>query len=150
MPNVREIPAQRVPFLDLKTGLVEREWYLYLLGLRTANNTYTPTLTNGSNVAASTPGLSNWSQVGNIVTVTGLLYIDPVAASTNTSLGISLPVPSNLVVLSNLTGVGSAVDTVSESWSVLADIVNKRATLSGFAVNDANHIVTYSFTYSVQ
>ena len=30
MPNITQIPSSRVPLLDLKTGLISREWYRYL------------------------------------------------------------------------------------------------------------------------
>jgi len=30
MPNTTQIPPPRVPLLDLKTGLISREWYRYL------------------------------------------------------------------------------------------------------------------------
>lgn len=30
MPNTTQIPSSRVPLLDLKTGLISREWYRYL------------------------------------------------------------------------------------------------------------------------
>ena len=33
MLNITNIPAPRVPFIDMKTGLVSREWYRFLLNL---------------------------------------------------------------------------------------------------------------------
>lgn len=33
MPNITTIPAPRVPFMDMRTGLVSREWYRFLLNL---------------------------------------------------------------------------------------------------------------------
>lgn len=33
MPNITNIPAPRVPFIDERTGLVAREWYRYLFNL---------------------------------------------------------------------------------------------------------------------
>ena len=36
------IPSSRVPFFDQRTGLISREWFRYLLSLRTADIAYTP------------------------------------------------------------------------------------------------------------
>ena len=33
MPNITNIPAPRVPFVDPRTGLVSREWYMFLFNL---------------------------------------------------------------------------------------------------------------------
>lgn len=33
MANVTNIPAPRVPFIDERTGLMSREWYLFFLNL---------------------------------------------------------------------------------------------------------------------
>ena len=33
MPNITNIPAPRVPFIDERTGLMAREWYRFLLNL---------------------------------------------------------------------------------------------------------------------
>lgn len=36
------IPSSRVPFIDDRTGLMSREWYLYLLALLNSDINYTP------------------------------------------------------------------------------------------------------------
>lgn len=33
MANITSIPAARVPFIDERTGLISREWYLFLINL---------------------------------------------------------------------------------------------------------------------
>ena len=35
MPNITNIPAPRVSFIDERTGLISREWYRFLLNLFT-------------------------------------------------------------------------------------------------------------------
>ena len=45
MPDITNIPSPRVPFVDPRTGLVSREWYLFLLNLFT--------LTGGGQSAAT-------------------------------------------------------------------------------------------------
>ena len=36
------IPSNRVPFFDERTGLISREWYRYLLALLNSNADFTP------------------------------------------------------------------------------------------------------------
>lgn len=55
------------------------------------SGTYTPTLTNGTNVAASSTGVMAYTRVGNVVSVSGQIMIDPTVAATVTELTMSLP-----------------------------------------------------------
>src|SRR3989304_10106925 len=59
-----------------------------------SSGTYTPTLTNGTNVAASTAFECQWMRIGSVVCVRGKFNLDPTSANTTTILGISLPVAS--------------------------------------------------------
>ncbi len=72
---------------------------------------YTPTLTNGSNVAASAASEVQWMRIGNVVIVGGTLTMDPTSAATNTLLGISLPIASNFTAVNQLGG--AAADALS-------------------------------------
>jgi hypothetical protein len=118
-----------------------------------ASGTYTPVLTNGVNVGASSADLNaNWIRVGNVVTVWGLISIDPIAASAETSLDISLPIPSGLFSGTQLSGIATRNATGSGRilGSIAADTVNDRANLGFF--NDANLASTFwnfGFTYVV-
>ncbi len=114
-----------------------------------ASGTYTPTLTNTTNVAASTTRLAQWIRVGNVVTVGGQVDVDPTAASAATVLGVSLPIASNFSTAFQCGGSGSSLITSAESWGVQGDAVNDRALLQCFATNAANHTVAYSFQYEI-
>jgi hypothetical protein len=71
---------------------------------------YTPTLTNTTNVAASTANASTtYIRVGNIVNVAGQINIDPTSASVLTEIAISLPIASNLSSGVQLNGTASRV-----------------------------------------
>ncbi len=75
------------------------------------NGTYTPTLTNTTNVAASTASADTmYSRVGAIVTVGGMVNIDPTTASTNGELRISLPITSSFSASYQLAGVAAVVN----------------------------------------
>jgi hypothetical protein len=58
-----------------------------------AYGTYTPTVGAGTN-CASASARADWmyTRIGNIVTVSGEVYIDPTAASTYSNFSVSLPV----------------------------------------------------------
>ncbi len=113
-----------------------------------ASGTYTPTLTNTTNVSASTPRLATYMRVGNTVTVGGQLDIDPTATGA-TLLGISLPIASNFSTAFQLGGTSSATTVAIESAGIESDATNDRASLKYTAVDTTNHTVTYSFTYQV-
>ena len=112
------------------------------------SGTYTPSLTNTTNVAASTARLATYMRVGNTVTVAGQLDIDPTAAGA-VLLGISLPVASNFSTVYQLGGVGSTIAITNESYGIEADATNDRASMKNIAVSTANHTVAYQFSYQV-
>lgn len=117
------------------------------LGLVTG--TYTPTLTNTTNIAASTPYVCQYMQVGNVVTVSGKVDIDVTAAG-NALLGMSLPVASALTTDIQVGGtfVSNAAAT-PEAGCIFADGTNDRASFKFIAVNTANNTFFFSFTYLV-
>lgn len=109
--------------------------------------TYTPTLTDGTNVAASTSAPFNYIRVGTIVFVTGRVGVDTTATGAY-ALGISLPIASDFAAVSNAQGVSGA-EAVTESGTIVADITNDRVTLNSIAVTTANHGVSVSFSYRI-
>ena len=109
--------------------------------------TYTPTLTNTTNIAASTAYVCQYMRVGNTVTVSGRVDIDPTATGA-TLLGISLPIASNLASAAECCGSASAVAS-TECFAINGDAANNRASLAGLAVDTANHDVYFQFTYLV-
>jgi hypothetical protein len=58
------------------------------------SGTYTPTITNVTNVAASTASVLQYMRVGSYVQISGRLQIDPTTTGT-TTVRVSLPVASN-------------------------------------------------------
>jgi hypothetical protein len=110
--------------------------------------TYTPTFTNVTNLDASVALTSQWMRVGDVVTVSGALTLDPTAAGA-VELGISLPVPSNFSAGQQCGGTAFAVAVAGQGAGIIADATNDRAALRFIAVDTANRTMTYSFTYLV-
>jgi hypothetical protein len=114
------------------------------------SDTYTPTLTNGANVAASTAFVANYSRVGSVVTVSGVVNIQCTANGLATALGISLPVASNLGAAGDLGGTAVVGAVASLCAAVSPDTTNDRASLSFVNVTDTtNRSWYYHFTYRI-
>lgn len=113
-------------------------------------NTYTPTLTGGANVSASTVRAARWIRVGNDVHVTGELDLDPTSgAGDSTDFGLSLPVASNFANAWELSGVGGFYWGDVDAVVIYADTANDRATFA-FRCDSANNSkLTYHFSYQV-
>lgn len=126
----------------------------YILNQGTNNrtpggSTYQPTLTAVANVAASTAYTSTmWKREGNTVYVSGRLEVTPTAAaSTDTQLGISLPIASNFSGANDAAGVASS--SFGMVAAIFSDAANDRAVLRFPAPNTSNNVMSFSFQYRV-
>lgn len=116
------------------------------------SGTYTPTLTGVANVDSTTKYQAQWNRVGNVVTVSGKIGIDPTANNTSTRVRISLPVASNFATEQQCAGVGSNVDTTTTSHSarIIADTTNNEAEFGYYETHGtASEDMTFQFTYVV-
>lgn len=112
-----------------------------------AHGTYTPTLTNTTNIGASTARLSTYMRVGDTVTVAGQVDIDPTATGA-VLLGISLPTASNFSTAYQAGGTICAKAFV-EAGMIEADATNDRVSANFIAVDTTNHTFGFTFTYQV-
>jgi hypothetical protein len=113
------------------------------------SGTYTPSLTNTTNVAASSAGVAQYMRVGNVVTVSGQVDIDPTAAG-DTVMGVSLPVASNINAQTNCGGTFAVLSgIVVQGGSIYGDSANDRVTFRMAATDTANRAYQYHFTYRV-
>jgi hypothetical protein len=114
-----------------------------------AGTVYTPTLTDVTNLDASTAFALQYARVGDTVQVGGVVGANPTAAGgTMTVLGISLPVASNLGGLLDLGGTGVAYNG-DEYAAIVADPVNNRAEMRWLAQDALDHALAIHFTYRV-
>lgn len=118
-------------------------------GADNSTQTYTPTLTNTANVAASTAQQCTYFRVGNAVTVSGQLSIDPTTTATLTTLGISLPIASAFTTAYQAGGTAAASTVTDGAAAIFSDATNDRATLQYMCVDVTNHVMTFSFTYQI-
>ncbi len=114
-----------------------------------SSGTYTPTLTNVANITASTAYSCQYTRVGNMVTVSGKVDIDPMLTATLTDLRISLPIASALVNDNELAGTGVAGAIAGYSASVLGDATNDAAILRFMGSDINNNSWYFTFLYRV-
>jgi hypothetical protein len=112
------------------------------------SGTYTPTLTNVTNVDASTAFVSQYRRLGDIVCVTGKVNIDATANTTSTDLGFSIPVASNFANEQELAGTMTS-PSAQESGAVLADTTNDRAVVRYVSTGTGNTQHFVNFCYQV-
>lgn len=98
--------------------------------LRTAA---TPTLTNVTNVAASTASDFTSIRIGNDVIFFGRITIDVTTASVATELGISLAYASNFTLFTQCGGTVFSKDQFGLGAMMRADITNDRISLQYIA-----------------
>lgn len=127
--------------------VVSKDWHIWSKN-DTASGTYTPTLTNTTNISASTARLATYVRIGNVVTVSGQVDIDPTSTGA-VLLGLSLPIGTNFSTAYQLGGASSSFGIANESYGIEADPTNDRASVKNTAVSTANHTVTYTLTYQL-
>lgn len=118
-------------------------------GVTAPSGTYTPTLTNVANIAASTAYECQYLVVGTSVIVSGKVDIDPTLAATSTQLGISLPVASNFGAAEDCAGVAFAPAIAAQGAAILGDETNNRAQLQYISGDLTNQAMYFLFQYQV-
>lgn len=112
-------------------------------------STYLPTLTNVTNVTASTPKNSQYMRVGNIVTVFGTLLVTT-NGLTPCEVDISLPVASSFGASTDANGLANSTSVLGASFYVDGDVVNDRARLKFTDLSGGGSgQLFYSFSYTV-
>jgi len=115
------------------------------------SGTYTPTLTNTTNVAASTAYVTSYMRVGNVVTVGFKVDIDAtLAASTATLLGFSLPIASNFTAEEDAGGTAASDIVANLVVRIKADATNDGVSLVFKSLSLTNDSYNGSFTYIIK
>lgn len=119
--------------------------------LTVASSTYTPTLSNTTNVSGSTAYVTGYYRIGNMVTVAGKIDIDPTAAAgADTVLGVTLPIASNLAAEEDLGGTAASHVATTVAVRIYGDPTNDRATFRFPAGTDTNDSYSFQFSYQVK
>lgn len=113
-------------------------------------NFYQPTMTAVANVSTANGYVDTmYKRTGNIVQVYGRMDVTPTAAaSTNTEVGISLPIPSNFTA--NNDASGTAITSFNVTAGLYADFTNDRVTLRFPSPNTLSNIFSFHFQYRIK
>lgn len=117
-----------------------------------ASGTWTATLTAVSNVDGTpTFTKAHYTRVGNEVTYSIEIIVDPTATGTVTEVRFSLPVASNLAAAGDILGAlaGETTGTAAVSGHVETDTVNDEGIIQFKSQSVNNHTITVSGHYSI-
>lgn len=115
-----------------------------------ASGTYTPSLTNVTNIDSSTAYDAQYIRVGNVVTVSGKMTVDFTAGSSTASeIGMSLPVASAFANDEQCAGTVASESVGNRSGVIKADTTNDRAKFLWAAGHSNSQDYYFTFTYSV-
>jgi hypothetical protein len=90
--------------------------------------TYTPTFTNTANVSSfGTVNSASYMRVGDMVTVSGRVYINPISANINTQFRMTLPISTTFSLFAELGGVFYSKNSQSLGGAILADTTYEQA-----------------------
>jgi len=92
MPNITNIPAPRVPFIEERTGLISREWYRFLLNLFTLVGGGQVDTTLADLLVAPTSSAAQESQLAELEKQLSTLGIDPAAQIAELQKQLDTPV----------------------------------------------------------
>lgn len=132
--NISQIPAPRVPLVDLQTNTVSREWFIWF------NNVYSIT-GNGTGITAVAnggTGLGTLPSNGQLLIGNGsgyslrTLFAGAGISVTNGSGAISI---ANTGVLSNIAGTGISVSSSTGNVTVTNTLPDKTVVLTGAGTN---------------
>lgn len=111
----------------------------------TTEGSYTPSLTNTTNIAASTAYTTFYAIINSTVHVWGTVDIDATSALSVCEMGLSLPVSSSLGNIYNLAGTAAYEDNTTVQ--IKADVANSRAVWRFTPQTATNNKYSFHFTY---
>lgn len=115
-----------------------------------SSGTYTPTLTNVSNVSSSTAHTCQYMRVGSVVTVSGKVEVDITTTLASTVLQMTLPVASSFTVGEDCGGVGTTSADQTTTVAIFSDSVGKAQFAWSDQVATGNRTYYFTFTYLIK
>lgn len=114
-----------------------------------AASTYTPTLTNVANLDGSVTSEFQYIRVGNTITVSGAVEVNPTLTATSTKLGISLPVASNIGAAEDCSGTAFTPAIAAMGAAIVGDATNDRAQMQWIASDVTAQSMFIQFQYQI-
>lgn len=139
--DVTERTVDKVTVTNLATAIAS--------SLNVTSGTYTPTLTNRANLDGSSADQCQWARVGQMVTVSGRVLVDPTLTATTTALGISLPVASNLGASSDVGGAAFSSQVAGHGAAIDAETSADTARMVWVSSDINERPMSFVFMYEV-
>jgi hypothetical protein len=114
------------------------------------SGTYTPTFISGSNLAGYTITQAQYMRVGNTVTVSGQLLVEPSITTNKIFFSLSLPIASNITIPGNLGGSGAIISTTTNPAYIEGSVSDDAARFIVLNPDASQVALSYSYTYLIQ
>lgn len=131
------LTATEIGFLDGVTSAIQTQLNAITALLNSnliQSGTYTPTISNTVNLDANTPRVCQWMRIGNVVSVSGGINLDPTTNGVETQWQISLPVASDFAQVWQLAG-SIGMDNQNNGFAngyIKANVANNTAEVHHF------------------
>src|SRR3989338_1835376 len=120
------------------------------LGVTVAHGTYSAAFTNAANLDGTPANVTcQYLRIGNTVTVSGSVTVDPTLTATATKVGIALPIASDFAAAEQCSGTASAPSIAGQSAAITADATNNRAEMQWVSGDVTSQYMAFTFTYLV-
>lgn len=113
-----------------------------------AEGEYVPEVIIAGGASEATPFINRWTKTGDVVTVSGYVSVVATSPSTQVRLRLSLPVPEDLVAVTNLSGV-AASNTVLGAGAIFASADDDYALMEFNTSASGSQSIRYYYTYSL-
>jgi hypothetical protein len=114
------------------------------------NSTYTPTLTNTTNIAASTAAVCQYFRINDMVTICGRVDIDPTAAAA-IELRMSLPIASSFTSDTHAGGVAFCTAIAGQGLAIAAETSGTNTLkFVGIVTDVASRQYAFTVTYRIR
>jgi hypothetical protein len=122
-----------------------------IAALQVSSGTWTPTLTNTTNVASSTSNPGGWTIIGDVVQFSVRLAATATAgtsgAPVSTILEMSLPVAVDLIAVAQAAGCATIGESPYVAGQVSANTANNTLNVAWFATSTSNRAITITGSY---
>jgi len=154
--NITTAAGDIAKFVQRGTGAWRCTGYLRangsIVGSNVTSSAYVPTLTGVTNVTGTTANTCYYMRIGDVVSVSGQLSVDPTSNGNLVQVGVSLPIASDFTSSTQCSGVAHGFDGSDNGRSAgfIADTTNNRASMEWIEVNGASdNPWTFTFTYVI-
>lgn len=112
------------------------------------SGTYTPTVSNTTNLDSTTPSAVAYGRTGSVVTVFGKITVDPTSSGTSTSMELSLPIASDLGAAGDVMGF-FAVSGSFTGGTILGDAGTNLAQFVWISTTTTSTDYFFTFSYRI-